>query len=64
MARTQRVFDRTFWPHVAGGCHCARDTASAIERAGFAIESCHREAFQAAPILPPFPHIVGVARRP
>jgi ubiquinone/menaquinone biosynthesis C-methylase UbiE len=64
MQRVQRVFDRTFWPHVAGGCHCARDTEAAIEQAGFSIESCHREAFQAAPILPPFPHIVGVARRP
>jgi ubiquinone/menaquinone biosynthesis C-methylase UbiE len=62
MARVQRVFDRTFWPHVAGGCHCARDTEAAIERTGFSIEGCYREAFQAAPFLPPFPHIVGVAR--
>jgi ubiquinone/menaquinone biosynthesis C-methylase UbiE len=63
MARMQRIFDRTFWPHVAGGCHCARDTEAAIERAGFSVESCHREAFPAVPVLPPFPHIVGVARR-
>jgi ubiquinone/menaquinone biosynthesis C-methylase UbiE len=62
MARVQRAFDRTFWPHVAGGCHCARDTASAIEAAGFTIESCEREAFAPSRLVPPFPHIVGVAR--
>ena len=26
------------WPQIAGGCHPARDTAAAIERAGFTIE--------------------------
>jgi ubiquinone/menaquinone biosynthesis C-methylase UbiE len=62
MARLQRIFDRTFWPHVAGGCHASRDTAAAIEAAGFTIESCEREAFAPSPIIPPFPHIVGVAR--
>jgi ubiquinone/menaquinone biosynthesis C-methylase UbiE len=62
MARLQKVFDRTFWPHVAGGCHCARDTASAIEAAGFTIESCDRESFAPSPLVPPFPHIVGLAR--
>lgn len=30
-SRFQRLADATFWPHVAGGCHLARDTTSAIE---------------------------------
>ncbi len=63
MARVQRVFDRTFWPHVAGGCHAARDTEVAIAAAGFTIERCDREAFAPSPVIPPFPHIVGLARK-
>jgi ubiquinone/menaquinone biosynthesis C-methylase UbiE len=63
-ARLQRFADATFWPHVAGGCHLARDTKTGIERAGFQIESCERFAFSPAAFLPPDPHILGVARRP
>ena len=63
-ARLQRLADATLWPRIAGGCHMARDTAAAIERAGFEPLSCERFAFSAAPTLPPFPHILGVARRP
>jgi ubiquinone/menaquinone biosynthesis C-methylase UbiE len=63
-ARFQRLADATFWPHVAGGCHLARDTTSGIEQAGFVIETCERFAFSPAPFLPPDPHILGVARRP
>jgi ubiquinone/menaquinone biosynthesis C-methylase UbiE len=34
-ARLQRRLDRSgSWPRLAGGCHCARDTVSAIEAAG------------------------------
>jgi ubiquinone/menaquinone biosynthesis C-methylase UbiE len=62
MARLQRIFDRTFWPHVAGGCHAARDTERAIEEAGFTIETSEREAFAPSPLLPAFPHVVGIAR--
>jgi ubiquinone/menaquinone biosynthesis C-methylase UbiE len=62
-SRFQRLADATFWPHVAGGCHLARDTASGIEQAGFVIETCARFAFSPAPFLPPDPHILGVARR-
>jgi SAM-dependent methyltransferase len=62
--RIQRVADATFWPHIAGGCHLARDTASAIERAGFELEICERFAFSPAAYLPPDPHILGIARRP
>jgi ubiquinone/menaquinone biosynthesis C-methylase UbiE len=44
-ARFQRLADVTFWPHVAGGCHLARDTTAAIEHAGFQIETCERFSF-------------------
>jgi len=63
-SRFQRFADATFWPHVAGGCHLARDTTSAIEQAGFVIETCERFPFSPAPFLPPDPHILGRARRP
>ena len=63
-SRFQRLADATFWPHVAGGCHLARDTTSGIEQAGFQIETCERFPFSPAPFLPPDPHILGTARRP
>ena len=63
-ARFQRFADATFWPHVAGGCHMARDTKSGIEHAGFDIETCERFQFSPAPFLPPDAHILGTARRP
>ncbi len=62
--RVQRFADATFWPHVAGGCHLARDTQAAIEQAGFQIDRCERFAFSPAPYLPAAPHILGSARRP
>jgi ubiquinone/menaquinone biosynthesis C-methylase UbiE len=63
-SRFQRLADVTFWPHVAGGCHLARDTTSGIEQAGFVIETCERFPFSPAPFLPADPHILGIARRP
>ena len=63
-AGLQRVADATFWPHVGGGCHLARDTAAAIEAAGFTIERSERFAFTPGAPIPPLPHILGVARRP
>jgi SAM-dependent methyltransferase len=63
-SRFQRLADATFWPHVAGGCHLARDTTIAIEQAGFAIETCERFPFSPASFLPPDPYVLGVARRP
>jgi ubiquinone/menaquinone biosynthesis C-methylase UbiE len=63
-ARVQRLADATFWPHVAGGCHLARDTTAGIEQAGFRIETCERFPFSPAPFLPPDPHILGIARHP
>jgi len=63
LAALQRAMDATFWPAVAGGCHCARDTAEAIASAGFAIEREERFPFKALRLQPPVPHILGVARR-
>ena len=62
-ARLQRLADATFWPRIAGGCHLGRDTAPAIELAGFHIETCDRFPFSPARYVPPDPHILGVARR-
>ena len=63
-SRFQRLADATFWPHVAGGCHLARDTTSGIEQAGFVIHTLERFPFSPAWFLPPDPHILGTARRP
>jgi ubiquinone/menaquinone biosynthesis C-methylase UbiE len=64
MARLQRFGDATIYPRLAGGCHAARDTGAAIERAGFEIERCERFPFKAGALAPPIPHILGTARRP
>lgn len=66
LARVQRALTRSgAWPLVAGGCHADRDTAAAIERAGFEIESCRRFRFVATPLVAPAaPRIVGIAKRP
>jgi hypothetical protein len=37
LVRVQFALDATVWPHLFGGCHLGRDTAAAIERAGFTI---------------------------
>jgi ubiquinone/menaquinone biosynthesis C-methylase UbiE len=60
----ERALDTTIWPRVGGGCHLARDTRAAIERAGFEIASCDRFAFGpgGGPIR--IAHILGVAKRP
>lgn len=63
-ARFQRLADATFWPHVAGGCHLARDTETSIRRAGFQVQACERFPFSPVPLLPPDPMILGTARRP
>jgi ubiquinone/menaquinone biosynthesis C-methylase UbiE len=64
LSRAQRIADRTFWPLVGGGCHAARDTGAAIERAGFEIERCRRFPFRTSVVeLLVTPHILGMARR-
>jgi ubiquinone/menaquinone biosynthesis C-methylase UbiE len=65
LARAQRLLQLTrIWPALAGGCHPARDTAAAIEAAGFGIERCRRVTVRpnvlAAPVAP---RILGMARR-
>jgi ubiquinone/menaquinone biosynthesis C-methylase UbiE len=64
MSRAQRIADRTFWPHFAGGCHASRDTAAAIAAAGFEIEACRGFRFAPSPLVALVaPHVLGVARR-
>ena len=62
LVRVQRVLDATLWPRVAGGCHTGRDTAAAIERAGFTIQSLDRYLFPGARTPVSF-HILGTAIR-
>jgi ubiquinone/menaquinone biosynthesis C-methylase UbiE len=65
LARVQRLVDATVWPVLFGGCHTNRDTAAAIENAGFRIEKLDRFRFPDTRILQPAsPHILGVALRP
>jgi ubiquinone/menaquinone biosynthesis C-methylase UbiE len=53
------------WTFFAGGCHPDRDTAAAIETAGFEIERCRRFAFRPSIIEHlASPKILGTARRP
>ena len=62
-SRLQRAAD-VVWPHVAGSYHTHRDTPRAIERAGFAIETCRRFPFRPCSLFAPIePHVLGRARR-
>jgi ubiquinone/menaquinone biosynthesis C-methylase UbiE len=64
-ARFQRAADATLWPLFAGGCHAARDTLAAIERAGFEVERVERFDFRPSILVAPAtPKILGLARRP
>jgi ubiquinone/menaquinone biosynthesis C-methylase UbiE len=62
-ARVQALADGSrLWPSVSGGCHCARDTAAAIEAAGFRIDRLER--FNLGPsVILTNPHILGRAVR-
>jgi ubiquinone/menaquinone biosynthesis C-methylase UbiE len=63
LARFQRMV-RPGWKLVAGGCNPDRDTAAAIEAAGFTIDHIRRFDFVPAPVeLPAKPRILGRARR-
>ena len=63
-ARFQRAAD-LLWPRIAGGCHTARDSARAIEAAGFDIERSRRLTFRPCSVIAPIaPHVLGRARRP
>jgi ubiquinone/menaquinone biosynthesis C-methylase UbiE len=63
-ARLEHALDATLYPRLAGGCHLARDTLAAINRAGFEIQSCRRFAFGPSAFGPQVAHILGTARRP
>ncbi|MGZ4572294.1 MAG: class I SAM-dependent methyltransferase [Blastococcus sp.] len=64
LARVQRLLDATVWPAVGGGCHTGRDTAAAIEAAGFTIERLERLRFPDSRLtMPTSPHVLGVAVR-
>ncbi|MFD7495388.1 class I SAM-dependent methyltransferase [Streptomyces sp. NPDC059832] len=65
MAAAQRALDRTVWPLVTGGCHTARDTLAAIERAGFVVETYRRVRMPEWGVrLPTSACVLGTARRP
>jgi hypothetical protein len=59
----QRLLEATVWPHLFGGCHLSRDTAAAIERAGFTITTLEQFLFPAARTPVSF-HIAGHATAP
>lgn len=61
--RLQRVLDATVWPRVAGGCHTARDTLTAIARSGFTVGDVERVRFPDGRMpTPTSPHVLGDAR--
>lgn len=63
LRRAQTLLDATVWSTLGGGCHAGRDTAAAIESAGFAIEELERFRFPDTRLpLPTSPHILGIAR--
>jgi ubiquinone/menaquinone biosynthesis C-methylase UbiE len=63
-ARLQERLDRSgIWPWVGGGCHCARDTVSALEAAGFTIDQAQSHSFGPSWFVTN-PHVLGVARAP
>src|SRR5258708_28919298 len=51
LVRAQRALEATVWPHLFGGCHLSRDTAAAIQRAGFTITGLEEFLFPAARTL-------------
>jgi SAM-dependent methyltransferase len=56
----QRLDSSGVWPHIGGGCHCARDTLAAIQAAGFRIE--RMRSLDVGPSwLHTNPHVLGMA---
>lgn len=61
----ERAFDAVFWSHAFGGCHTARDTGAAMERAGFDTGTLTPRRFPDLPFpLSWSPHLIGSARKP
>lgn len=64
LARVQQALDASVWPLLAGGCHTARHTVSAIETAGFDLVEVERMRVPDGRVpLPTSPHVIGVATR-
>jgi len=61
--RAQGVLDATVWPRMFGGCHVSRDTAAAIEEAGFSITELERFSFPEGTRGPSSAVILGSAVR-
>jgi ubiquinone/menaquinone biosynthesis C-methylase UbiE len=59
--RMQRVLDLTVWPRLFGGCHASRDTAAAIEEAGFTFTEIERFKVPEQARGPSSPAILGRA---
>lgn len=60
MRRLQRI-SAPWWPWLAGGCHCDRDTRAVLEAAGFATEQVRQENLVNVP--PVAPALIGTAHR-
>jgi ubiquinone/menaquinone biosynthesis C-methylase UbiE len=63
MRKVQSALDATVWPRLFGGCHVGRDTAGAIEAAGFRIAEMERFSFPAGSGGPASAAIIGRAVR-
>lgn len=62
-ARVQRTLDRSgLWPRLAGGCHCCRDTLTAVTEAGFEVRQV-RSIDVGPSWLITNPHVLGSAVR-
>lgn len=62
--REARLQDRidVVWPHLAGGCHCNRNTEASILEAGFTVDRVTRLDFRPLGLrLPISPHIIATA---
>lgn len=62
-ARIQSLLDASFYPTLAAGCHCSRDTVTAIRNAGFEVRQVQPAAIEGESVMPIFPHVLGAARR-
>lgn len=61
--RLQAALDATVWPRLFGGCHTGRDTAGAIEAAGFTVVELERFRFPEGSRGPAADAILGRAVR-
>jgi SAM-dependent methyltransferase len=62
-ARVQNAADGSaIWPALAGGCHCSRDTVSALRAAGFRVGAV-RELNLGPGWMITNPHVIGAAVR-